>query len=133
MTRYVVKVAAGERTVSLLVVLSSSQLCSALLDAVKARLPTVASKLGLTDTDNLQITLHLNEIDGPILDFEDLLCDVIHYSDEVCFAVIQVSHLTQVFLVVYMCNYFEALISQYNLENVPGNPLCLRFEYDLIC
>lgn len=94
MTRYVVKVAAGERTASLLVVLSSSQLCLALLDAVKARLPTVAAKLGLSNTANLRITLHLDDADGPILDLEDLLSDVLPNEKEVCFAVIDVSLLT---------------------------------------
>jgi hypothetical protein len=91
MARYVVKVTADDRTASLLVILSPSQLCSALIDAVKARLASIASKLNLSVSDNLTITLHLENADGPILDPEDLLSDVLPDANEVCYAVIEVS------------------------------------------
>jgi hypothetical protein len=91
MARYVVIVTAGDRTASLLVILSPSQLCSALVDAVKARLAPIASKLNLSISDNSTITLHLGNSDGPILDPEDLLSDVLPDANEVCYAVIEVS------------------------------------------
>ena len=91
MARYFVKVTAGVRTVSLLIILSPEQLCSALLDVVKKRLPTVAPKLSLVNTDGVQISLHLGTEDGPILDLEDLLADVLPGSDNTVYAVINVS------------------------------------------
>jgi hypothetical protein len=91
MTRYIVEVIAGDRTASLVVVLSSSQPCSALIDAVKARLASIASKLNLSVSDNLTITLHLEEHDGPILDPGDLLHEVLPYTNEICCAVIEVN------------------------------------------
>jgi hypothetical protein len=91
MARYVVKVTASDLTASLLVILSPSQLCSALVDAVKARLASIASKLNLSISDNLTITLHLENADGPILDPEDLLSDVLPDANEICHAVIEVS------------------------------------------
>ena len=91
MARYTVKVAAGERRASLLVVLSPSQLCSALLSSVTSRLPSVATRLGLSDVKGAQITLHLNTDDGPMLDVEDLLSDVLPNADETVYAVIDVS------------------------------------------
>ena len=92
MARYTVKVAAGGRTASLLIVLSPSQLCSALLDTVKNRLPTLTTKLALTNVDQLHITLHLDAEDGPMLDLEDLLSDVLPDPKETVYAVINVSH-----------------------------------------
>jgi hypothetical protein len=97
MARYVVKVTADDRATSLLVVLSPSQLCLALVDAVKARLASIASKLNLSISDNLTITLHLENVDGPILDPEDLLSDVLPNVNEVCYAVIEVSRNNQNF------------------------------------
>jgi hypothetical protein len=97
MARYVVIVTAGDRTASLLVILSPSQLCSALVDAVKARLASITSKLNLPISDNLTITLHLENTDGPILDPEDLLSDVLPDVNEVCCAVIEVSRNNQNF------------------------------------
>jgi hypothetical protein len=91
MARYTVNVAAGGRRASLLVVLSSSQLCSALHDSVTSRLPALATKLGLTDAKQPQITLHLERDDGPMLDLEDLLSDVLPDPKETVYAVIDVS------------------------------------------
>jgi hypothetical protein len=92
MARYTVNVAAGDRRASLFVVLSPSQLCSALRDTVKSRLPALSTKLGLTDAKNSQLTLHLNAADGPMLDLEDLLSDCLPDPKEVVYAVIDVSH-----------------------------------------
>jgi hypothetical protein len=92
MARYTVNVAAGGRRASLLVVLSPSQLCSALHDSIKSRLPALATKLALTDTEHSHITLHLNTKDGPMLDLEDLLSDVLPDPNEAVYAVIDVSH-----------------------------------------
>ncbi|KAI4936692.1 hypothetical protein J4E86_011309 [Alternaria arbusti] len=84
MARYTVTVAGGERRASLLIVLSPSQLCSALRDRVKSRLPD----LGLTAAKGAQITLHLNTEDGPMLDVEDLLSDVLPNAEETVYAVV---------------------------------------------
>jgi hypothetical protein len=92
MARYTVNVAAGDRRASLLVVLSPSQLCSALLNTVKSRLPPLSSKFGITDAKNARVTLHLNTEDGPMLDLEDLLSDCLPDPKEVVYAVIDVSH-----------------------------------------
>ncbi|KAH6622099.1 hypothetical protein C7974DRAFT_216154 [Boeremia exigua] len=88
MARRIVKVMFGGQAASLLVVLSSSQLCSALADTVRTRLPTIASKLGLATTDGLHISLHLESETGPMLDPEDLLCDVLLDTKETICAVI---------------------------------------------
>ncbi|KAF9695209.1 hypothetical protein EKO04_006853 [Ascochyta lentis] len=88
MARYIVKVASGGQTASLLVVLSPSQLCSALVDMIKTRLPTVASKLRLTTTNELHIALHLDSEDGPMLDTEDLLSDVLPDAKGTVYAVV---------------------------------------------
>ncbi|KAF1833256.1 hypothetical protein BDW02DRAFT_599244 [Decorospora gaudefroyi] len=89
MARYIVSVAAGGRRATLLVVLSPSQLCSALFDTVKSRLPTLANKLAIVSTrDIMKITLHLNAEDGPLLDVEDLLSDVLPDPKKVVFAVV---------------------------------------------
>ncbi|KAG9196252.1 hypothetical protein G6011_01373 [Alternaria panax] len=77
MARYILNVAAGGRRASLLVVLSPSQVSSVLHDSVKSRLPALATKLGLTDAKQSQIALNLNAEDGPMLDLEDLLSDVL--------------------------------------------------------
>jgi hypothetical protein len=94
MARYTVNVAAGDRRASLLVVLSPSQLCSALLNTVKSRLPPLSSKLGITDAKNARVTLHLNAEDRPMLNLEDLLSDCLPDPKEVVYAVIDVSHAT---------------------------------------
>ncbi len=91
MARFIVNAIAGTRSASLLIIISPSDLCSVLLDAIKKRLPTVASRLSLTDTANLQISLHLNHMDGPILDLEDLLSDVFNGTEQTVYAVINVS------------------------------------------
>jgi hypothetical protein len=91
MARYIVKVASGGRTASLLVVLSPDQLCSALLDAIQTRLPAIASKLGLAATNNPHITLHLETEDGPLIDTEDILSTVLPNAKEMVYAVIEVS------------------------------------------
>ena len=91
MARYTVNVAAGGRRASLLVVLSPSQLCSALHDGIRSRLPTLADKLGITDTKEPRITLHLKGEDGPMLDIEDLLSDVLPNPEEIVYAIIDVS------------------------------------------
>ena len=91
MARYIVKVASGGQTANLLVVLSPNQLCSALLSAIRTRLPTVASKLGLAATNNHHITLHLDTEDGPLIDTEDILSTVLPGAKETVYAVIEVS------------------------------------------
>ena len=91
MARYIVKIASNGQTASLLVVLSPSQLCSALLDTIQTRLPTVASKLGLGTTEGLHISLHLDSEDGPLIDTKNLLSDVLPNATETVFAVIAVS------------------------------------------
>lgn len=75
MARYVVKVVVGGRTASVLVVLPDTALVLALVDKIKVRLPRL--KLGVTSTTDLELTLRINEADGPILDTEDLLSDVL--------------------------------------------------------
>ncbi|CAN9388920.1 unnamed protein product [Alternaria sp. RS040] len=90
MARYTVNVAGGGRRASLLVVLSPYQLCSALHDRVKSRLPALATKLGLTDAKQPQITLHLERNDGPMLDLEDLLSDVLPDPKETVYAVVDI-------------------------------------------
>ena len=87
MARYTVTVAAGERRASLLVVLSPSQLYSTLHDRVTSRLPA----LGLIAAEGAQIMLHLNTEDGPMLDVEDLLSDVLPNAEETVYAVVHVS------------------------------------------
>ena len=94
MARYVVKVASGGQTASLLVVLSPSQLCSALMDTIRTRLPAVASKLGLATTNGLHINLHLDSEDGPMLDTKNLLSDVLPDAKVTVYAVIDVSVVT---------------------------------------
>jgi len=91
MARYTVSVAAGGRKASLLVVLSPSQLCSALHDSIRSRLPTLADALGITDIKEPRITLHLKGEDGPMLDIEDLLSDVLPNPEEIVHAIIDVS------------------------------------------
>ncbi|KAF7673903.1 hypothetical protein GT037_007669 [Alternaria burnsii] len=90
MARYTVNVAARGRRASLLVVLSPSQLCSALHDRVKSRLPALATKLGLTDAKQPQITLHLERNDGPMLNLEELLSDVLPDPKETVYAVVDI-------------------------------------------
>ncbi|KAF1351667.1 hypothetical protein EJ07DRAFT_168877 [Lizonia empirigonia] len=89
MARYIVKVESGRQTASLLLVLSPSQLCSALLDTVKSRLPTVASQLELTTLSDLHITLHLNSERGPMLDIKDLLSDILPDAQGTIYAVVE--------------------------------------------
>jgi len=72
-------------TLSLLVALSPSQLCAALRDKIRSRLPGL--RLGLTAPD-ADVTLHLDAADGPILDTEDLLSDVLTNDKDVVYAVI---------------------------------------------
>jgi hypothetical protein len=75
MARYVVKIVVGGRTASVLVVLPNTAPVLALVDKIKARLPGL--RLGVTSTTDIELTLHINEADGPILDTEDLLSDVL--------------------------------------------------------
>ncbi|KAI4653099.1 hypothetical protein J4E85_010971 [Alternaria conjuncta] len=83
MARYTVKVVAGSRTVSLLVVLSPSQSCSALLDKVRSRLPDFS-----VPAHGTQIILRLDTQFGPVLDLDDLLSDVLPNTDETVYAVV---------------------------------------------
>ncbi|KAF2114818.1 hypothetical protein BDV96DRAFT_575954 [Lophiotrema nucula] len=90
MARYVVKVVAGGRTASLLVVLSPSALVSALIDKVKDRLPGL--NLGVDTVQDGELVLHLDAADGPILDNEDLLEDALpDPKAETLFAVIGIA------------------------------------------
>jgi hypothetical protein len=91
MARYIVTVVAGGQTASLLVVLSPSQLCSALVDTIKSRLPTVASRLGLATANGIHITLHLDSEHGLMTDTEDLLSDVLPGVKGTVYAVVDVS------------------------------------------
>ncbi|KAF2789615.1 hypothetical protein K505DRAFT_341133 [Melanomma pulvis-pyrius CBS 109.77] len=87
MARYVVNVVAAGRTTSILVILSSSAIVLSLVDKIKARLPSL--NLGITSDTNLELTLHINAPDGPILDEEDLLSDILPDSTkEQLFAVV---------------------------------------------
>lgn len=61
----------------LLVLLSSSQPCSALVDAVKKHIPELNSSN--TDTD---VSIHLGEADGAELYAEDALSDVLSGAKE---------------------------------------------------
>lgn len=93
MARYIVKIAFGGRSASLLVVLSSNQLCSTLVDPIRHRLPTIATKLDLATVDDLSISLHLDTEDGPLIDTEDLLSNFLTDTKEIIYAVIEVSDL----------------------------------------
>ncbi|KAJ4303177.1 hypothetical protein N0V90_002070 [Kalmusia sp. IMI 367209] len=84
MARYTVSVALPDgRVMRLLIVLSPKQLCSALLHKIKGRLSTLSH----ADPD-ADIQLHLNSADGPVLDTEDLLGDVLSGPGDSIFAVI---------------------------------------------
>jgi hypothetical protein len=84
MARYTVKFVAGERQGSLLVLLSPSQPCSALCDAVRKR----RNDLNL---DGVEATLHLEDADGPELYPADALSDVLPGAKETVVVVFQVS------------------------------------------
>ena len=86
MARYIVQVVTPDgRTISLLIVLSPDQLCAALRDKIKSRLRDI--NLALT-SPAADITLHLNAVDGPLLDTEDLLSDVLTNDKDVVYAAI---------------------------------------------
>lgn len=89
--RYTVKFVAGERRGSLLVMLSPTQPCARLIDAVKKRIP---------DVNDIDATLHLEEPDGPELYPEDTLSDVLPGAKEIVVVVFQVSS-TQPLGIVY--------------------------------
>jgi hypothetical protein len=91
MERYTVKYVAGERKGSLLIALSPTQPCSALVDAVKIRLPTFPTKQEHLDVRDLDATLHLEEPDGPMLYAADPLSDVLPGAKEIVVVVFQVS------------------------------------------
>lgn len=74
MARYIVEVSSDGRTASILVVLSPSALVSALRDKIIERLPNL--KIGV-NSSNVELTMHLGVVDGPIIDQEDLLSDAI--------------------------------------------------------
>lgn len=82
--RYTVKFVAGEHQGSLLVVLSPSQPCSALCDAVRKR------RKDLT-LDGVEATIHLEEAAGPELYAEDALSDVLPGAKEAVVVVFKVS------------------------------------------
>jgi hypothetical protein len=81
-SRYTVKFVTGERRGSLLVLLSPSQPCSALTDAVKKRVPEVTETVA---------SLHLEEADGPQLYGEDTLSNVLPGAEETAVVVFEVS------------------------------------------
>ncbi|PZD25093.1 hypothetical protein A1F97_07973 [Pyrenophora tritici-repentis] len=83
MESYTVRVIAEGRSQRLLVVLSPSQLCSALVDSVRSQLPTLTTSLQLSDTKDYQISLHFTAEDGPRLNMEDLLSDTLPDPREV--------------------------------------------------
>ena len=122
MARYTIKVASGGQTASLLVVLSPDQLCSALVDAIRKRLPTIASKLNLATTNNLHINLHLDKEDGPMLDAEDLLSNVLPGADETVFAVIEVSIIASTHDVALHVTRLTSLCSRPRLSPQPLLP-----------
>ncbi|KAA8625902.1 hypothetical protein PtrSN002B_006033 [Pyrenophora tritici-repentis] len=88
MESYTVRVIAEGRSQRLLVVLSPSQLCSALVDSVRSQLPTLTTSLQLSDTKDYQISLHFTAEDGPRLNMEDLLSDTLPDPREVVYAVV---------------------------------------------
>jgi hypothetical protein len=55
------------------------------------RLPSIASKLGLTATNKHHVTLHLETEYGPLIDTEDTLSTVLPNAKETVYAVIEVS------------------------------------------
>ncbi|KAH9872904.1 hypothetical protein J1614_005299 [Plenodomus biglobosus] len=91
MARYTVHVVAGECHVSLLIVHSPDRLCSSLIETIKLRAASLQSNLALPDAENLQVTLHLSTEDGPLIDPEDLLSDVLPGATEAVYAVIEVN------------------------------------------
>ncbi|KAI8940672.1 hypothetical protein NX059_001942 [Plenodomus lindquistii] len=91
MARYAVTIVAGERRVSVLIVHSPDELCSALIDTVKLRVASLHHKLALPDATDLQVALHLDTEDGPLIDPEDLLSDVLPGgATETVYAVINI-------------------------------------------
>jgi hypothetical protein len=84
LARYTVKFVAAERQGSLLVLLSPSQPCSALCDAVRKR----RNDLNL---DGVEATLHLEDADGPELYPADSLSDILPGAKETVVVVFQVS------------------------------------------
>jgi hypothetical protein len=91
MARYTVKFVAGERRGSLLVVLSPTQPCSALIDAVITRLSSPKGPEGLAYLSQSDATLHLEEPDGPMLYLADILSDVLPDAKETVVVVFQVN------------------------------------------
>jgi hypothetical protein len=84
MARYTVKFVAGERQGSLLILLSPSQPCSALCDAVRMRRKDLS-------LDGIEATLHLEDADGPELYPGDALSDVLPGAKETVVVVFEVS------------------------------------------
>ncbi|KAH7087509.1 hypothetical protein FB567DRAFT_346883 [Paraphoma chrysanthemicola] len=85
--RYTVKVIAGERSDKLLVLLDSTQPCSALVDTIRLRLKDTTLNLSEADA-----TLHLEEPDGPMLYLADTLADVLPGAKETVVVVFQVKN-----------------------------------------
>jgi uncharacterized protein YegL len=86
MARYAVQVVVPDgRTFRLLIILSPGEQCSALRDKVKSRIS--ALNLGLTSAD-VEINLHLDASDGPLLDTEDLLSDVLPDATDKVYAIV---------------------------------------------
>lgn len=94
MASRIVIVAAGRHAASLSVTIDSSQLCAALVESVKDHLPALLSKLDLTSADSINISLHRDSTNGPALDTESLLSDVLPDVTEMVYAVINVSILS---------------------------------------
>jgi hypothetical protein len=91
MERYTVEHVAGERRGSLLIALLPWQPCSALVDAVKTRLPLPTTQQEHLDLRNLDATLHLQKPDGPMLYAADPLSHVLPDAKETVVVVFQVS------------------------------------------
>jgi hypothetical protein len=91
MERYTVKYVAGERRGSMLIALSPTEPCSALIDAVKTRLPIRTTQHEHPDVKDLDATLHLEDPGGPMLYAGDPLSDVLPGAKETVVVVFQMS------------------------------------------
>jgi hypothetical protein len=74
----------------MLVPLSPTEPCSALIEAVKSRLPRPRTQQEHVDVKDADATLHLEDPDGPMLYAADTLSDVLPGAKEPVVVVFQV-------------------------------------------
>jgi hypothetical protein len=94
MERYTVKYVAGERRGSIIIALSPTEPCSALIEAVKTRLPIDTTQHEHLDVNDLDATLHLEDPDGPMLYAGDTLSDILPAAKETVVVVFKVREVT---------------------------------------